>query len=140
MIVSDEIPLAVVLIAFHRSYFDEHCFPPAYTFLLRMLHGFSMGLRSREHAGHTIISPFLTRTFFKKSVVKCAACEGALSCMKTIFLRKVILFFFYHGNKCSFRNAMYVGVVILIPSLTRKGPTSWSLMIAAKNITPPPPC
>ena len=105
-----------------------------------MLHRFSIGLRSGEHAGHSIISPFLTRTFFKKLVVTCAAWEGALSCIKTILLQKAKLFFLCHGNQCSLRNAMYVGAVIFTPSLTRKGPTSSSWMIATQNITPPPPC
>ena len=104
-----------------------------------MLHRVSIGLRSGEHAGYSIISPFLT-TFFKKLAVKCKACEGALSCMKTILLQKTTLFFLYHGNQCSLRNAMYVWAVIFTPSLTRKGPTSSSSMFVAQNISPPPPC
>ena len=40
----------------------------------------------------------------------------------------------------SFKNAVYVWLVSLTPSGTRKGPTSWSPIIPAQNMTPLPPC
>ena len=55
----------------------------------------SVGFKSGEQARHFMILPFLTtKTPFKYSVINLAACEGALSCMKTMFLRKANFHFF----------------------------------------------
>ena len=84
-----------------------------------------------------MILPFLAK-ILKYSVVNLAACEGAVSFMKSMFLLNAV--FFCHGMKYSFRKSMQTLVVILTLSATLNGPIGSVPMIAAQNITPPPPC
>lgn len=105
--------------------------PPPQIFLLRMLQGFFIGLRSGDDCGHTMtFFPFLPIAA-RDAVVFFAAWDGALSCMKARF------FLLLHGTKQSIRIFMLFAGVILTPSGTQKEPTLSS--IPAQSLTPPPP-
>ena len=99
-----------------------------------------MGFRSGEFGGQIISNSFTNPRDFKTAVVAFAACDGALSCMKTTLFSRDEGRSSNHGSSAVFKNSQYVAAVNFNPSGTRNGPTSSSPMMPAQIITPPPPC
>ena len=100
---------------------------------------FSMGFKSGEFGDQIISDSFTNPRDFKTAVVAFAACDGALSCMKTTLFSRDKGRSSNHGSSAVFKNSQYVAAVNFNPSGTRNGPTSSSPMMPAQIITPPPP-
>ena len=99
---------------------------------------FSMGFKSGEFGGQIISDSFTNPRDFKTAVVAFAACDGALSCIKTTLFSRDKGKSSNHGSSAVFKNWQYVAAVNFNPSGTRNGPTSSSPMMPAQIITPPP--
>ena len=109
-----------------------------------MLQTFSVEFSCGDDVIYIINSLLLYPTFvYRREIVKRTSFDGALSCMKIIFLRNAILFFYdttEQSNSACFRKSGWV-VFILTPSGILNGTTiSLPIIIPARNITPQPPC
>ena len=73
--ISWEMLFAVVDMASHNSVFVGNCGPETYTFLLMMLHWFSMWFKSGDNGGHAMLRPFLKPIFCIGIVTRCLRCK-----------------------------------------------------------------
>ena len=128
---------AVVDMTSDNSVSVVNCRPETYIYLpLNDAPKVFDGFKSGENGGRAMTRPFFKPIFCRLLNVVFAACYGALSRIKIVFLFSDKDLDLNHGLRCSFKKATYATKVIYAPSGTFHGPTSSLQMIPAENMMP----